>query len=355
MVNMDKIIEEGVSKLMRDLLTYPIENNKKRMKRAFKNLLGYGESAPDRFFWPHAMMAQALWEYYKVSNDTSVLSLLEEYYDKHKGDVRNIKYPDTVMNGYTLIELYEKTGKQEYASMLDSMADYLKKAPRALDGSILYRANQKEMVYADTIGMIVPFMCRYGAMTGDAELQELAVKQVINFLENGIDAESGLPYHAYNAESNVKYGIIGWGRAVGWILMGIADAIKFIDEKLKCELVDVLVKLAQSIIKYQRGDGLYSWQLQAIDGPVDISATGMILASIMKLLKQGLISEKHQDAVDKGYIAIKDQQGVYSQCLAECDAISCYPQIYGEYPWGTAMIVDFYYNKIQKNMYESIS
>lgn len=336
---MDKIIEEGVSKLKRDLLTYPVETSKKRIKRTIKSLLGHGETAPDRFFWPHAMMAQALWVDYEASADEKVLSILEEYYNKHESAAKNIKYPDTVMNGYTLIDLYEKTGNEEYGLVLESMAQYLKKAPKAKDGSILYRANQKEVVYADTIGMIVPFMCRYGEKTGDRELQELAIKQVINFHKSGMDAKSGLPYHAYNADTKVKQGIIGWGRAVGWILLGIADGVNYLDNNQKARLTKVLDKLIEDTIKYQRQDGLFSWQLQSVDGPEDISATGMILSAIKTLIDQGLINDNYKDVIEKGVNTIKEQSGVYSKCLAECEALSCYPQVYGEYPWGTAAIV----------------
>ena len=336
---MDKIIEEGVSKLKRDLLTYPVETSKKRIKRTIKNLLGRAEAAPDRFFWPHAMMAQALWVDYEASADEKVLSILEEYYSKHESAAKNIKYPDTVMNGYTLIDLYEKTGNEKYGLVLESMAQYLKTAPKAKDGSILYRTNQKEVIYADTIGMIVPFMCRYGAKTGDRELQELAIKQVADFIESGIDAESGLPYHAYNAATKQKLGIIGWGRAVGWILMGIADGASYLNDNHKARLTDGLDKLIEATIKYQRKDGLYSWQLQAIDGPEDISATGMILSAIKTLLDRGLINDNCKDVIDKGLKAIKEQSGAYNKCLAECEALSCYPQVYGEYPWGTASLV----------------
>lgn len=343
-IDMDKIIEEGVSKLRRDLLTYPVENSKSKCKRLLKNMLGRGEAAPDRFFWPHAMMADALWQYYKFSSDELVLSLLKDYYNRHYKDVQNIKYIDTIMNGYTLIDLYKKTAKTEYRIMLEKMANYLKTAPKARDGSILYRANQNEMVYADTIGMIVPFMCRYGTMAEDEELQELAVKQVINFINNGMDARSGLPYHAYNAETKEKYGIIGWGRAVGWILLGIVEGLYYLGDEKKEQLVFFLNKILSFVVKYQREDGMFSWQLQSIDGPADISATGMILTSICLIPKGQLFFNQYQEVIDKGLKGVKDKQGAYDKCLAECVALGCYPQRYSEYPWGTSSAISFLLN-----------
>ena len=45
---------------------------------------------------------------------------------------------------------------------------------------------------------------------------ELAVSQIANFLAYGIDTTTELPYHGYEVETGMKYGIIGWGRAVGF-------------------------------------------------------------------------------------------------------------------------------------------
>lgn len=340
-----EIIEIGINKIKRDLCTYPSYSSKDRFKRAVKKMIGRGEGSVDRFFWPHAMMADALWCYYEKTGDQESLELITKYYQTHLKELDIIKYPDTVMNGYRLIDLYEKTGKPEYRTAIDKMAKYLIDAPRAADGSILYRINQKEQVYADTIGMICPFLFRYGALTGDDRYSQLAVKQILNFIENGMDAESGLPYHAYNSTTKVKQGIIGWGRAVGWILMGIVEGINYSDSSTKKQLISILEELLLRVIKYQRNDGWFSWQLQAVEGPADISGTGMILLPIIELLKLKLIDVKYQKIVDKGIEAVCEYNGAYDGCLAECQALGCYPQVYGEKPWGTAAILRFIIDK----------
>lgn len=333
------IIDFGISEIKRDICTYPSFGSKEKLKRAIKNAMRRGEETVDRFFWPHAMMVDVLWRYYEQSGDQKSFTLITKYYQKHLGDLNSIKYPDTVMNGYRLIDLYEKTGKSEYKLAIDKMAEYLLDVPRATDESILYRANQKEQVYADTIGMVVPFLFRYGALVEDSRYTELAIKQLDNFMQQGMDAESGLPYHAYNATTKLKQGIIGWGRAMGWILMGIADGISYVGSEHKEQLINMIEEILPSVVKYQRADGLFSWQLQAVDGPEDISATCMILSSIKTMLSQGLINSNYQEVIDKGMKAIIEQSGAYNKCLAECEALSCYPQVYGVYPWGTASIV----------------
>ena len=42
---------------------------------------------------------------------------------------------------------------------------------------------------------------------------------------------SGLPYHGYDLKTKVKYGIIGWGRAVGWLLLAMADSYEYLEKE----------------------------------------------------------------------------------------------------------------------------
>ena len=62
-------------------------------------------------------------------------------------------------------------------------------------------------------------------MFGNAEAAALARRQIGSFLNYGMDYLSSLPYHGYDRQSGVKYGIIGWGRATGWLLMGMSGII----------------------------------------------------------------------------------------------------------------------------------
>ena len=61
----------------------------------------------------------------------------------------------------------------------------------------------------------------YGEIFDKQEYRELAVLQIVNFLSYGMDGKTGLPYHGYDMTDSCKYGIIGWGRAVGWLLRGM--------------------------------------------------------------------------------------------------------------------------------------
>ena len=151
--------------------------------------------------------------------------------------------------------------------------------------------------------MLCPFACRYGVQKQDKELLNLGIRQLELFFQKGMDEKTGLPYHGYDEKNGTKYGIIGWGRACGWMLLGLSQSILWISEqpagaeqtnKLQAEqsaacpssqsvaregcnrLLLLQQQLLDSIFVWQRADGGFSWQLQAQEGHRDTSAEGMI-------------------------------------------------------------------------------
>lgn len=109
-------------------------------------------------------------------------------------------------------------------------------------------------------------------------------------------------------------------------------------------LQDSYISLMDAVLAYQHKDGYFSWQLQAVDGPVDTSATGMICAALRQGIEMGILSEPvYEHALWAGRYAIgesiRDSQ-VYD-CSGECEGFGQYPQRYGAYPWalGTALML----------------
>lgn len=333
----ETMIEKLIVQMQYDLLHYSQESIKKKIKRILRNLMRVQHiDKPDNFFWPNAMIAEALVESLIQYPQKETQKVLEQYVNQWIQKNKQISYVDQIMNGYAICELYEKNAQSDYLNILEQMKRYLLHCDKASDGSLLYRSNQKEYVYADSLGMVCPFLCRYSVLSGEKKLADLAIKQFTNFREHGYDAKSGLPYHAYHAGNGEKLGIIGWGRAVGWILTGMSDSMQYLQEQ-DLEIVQKLFcELGNTIITYQRIDGFFSWQLQAMEGPRDISATSMILGALQVAVKKKFLDEKFERVIEKGKNAILSTQNVLSSCLAECEGLGSYPQYYDRYPWGDA-------------------
>lgn len=349
MIDREVNVNNLINTAKKDLKGYPYIDRNKKIKIGLKNVVNFISGNQlvyiDKFSWPNAMLAISL-EYsynkFKSENDFSAVKL---YIDKWIISGMKINNLDNSMNGYVAIFLYElKKNDEKYKDVIIKLVDYLYKHPKDKYESLPYRSAYPDQIYIDAIGMICPFLCRYAKTFHDNTAMKLAVKQIENFMLYGIDKESGLPYHGYNSSTGEKKGIIGWGRAVGWLLVGIVDSIQFLDENEYLYLKGVYKKLVETVITYQLNNGYFTWQLQAVDGPIDTSATYMILYSIKKGVELGIISsEIYENNIVKGFCAIKEsyKEDNIINCSSECGGFGIYPQKFGSYPWGLASTISF--------------
>lgn len=358
--------EALVETACQELLTYGVWNGRSRMKYLVKKYLLRRRVAPeDPVFWPTGLLAAGLWqcrqeiktggaasgEADKVS--AAMISLvLEAYYDRWQQKKCPVIWLDDLLAGETLLDLYEEyrlrgqdngivheKNAEKYRQGIEKMADFGLAYPTDETGSFPYRADQdRELVFVDSIGLACPFLYRYGALYDRQEAMEVAVKQIVNFLAYGMDVSTGLPYHGYSVAQDCKYGIIGWGRAVGWLLRGMCGCM--MTEYGLLRLEESYAKVVDAALAYQRKDGCFAWQLQAMEGPADTSATGMICGALKQGIERGILKEeKYEQALQNGTSGIEKwiRNGRVYQCSGECEGLGQYPQRYGAYPWALGM------------------
>lgn len=325
-----------------ELLKYPKRNIGYRLKRTIKMLAGRKVEPIDKINWPNGLLAKCLADYYKEHKNSEeariIVNTLKKYYDKWIGSNHKMYYLDDAFSGMALIDLHQITGEDKYKQAADKIAQYLFHHETDNAGSLSYRPKQKnDYIFADAIGMVCPFLCKYGSTYGDMNAVNLAVTQLQNFIGFGMDEKTGLPYHGYQYESGVKYGIIGWGRAVGWLMIGMAESLAYMEETRPSyePIKQAYRRLVDKVEAYQLEGGLYSWQLGAKDGPVDTSATAMILYAIARSLDTKVLIGIHKSRMMRGREALWNsvKEGKIYGCLAECQGFGMYPQVYGAYPW----------------------
>ena len=334
--SMDQNLNELLQETKYQLFHYPETDKKQMIKYVIKRIIRPAHTPKkDTFFWPHALLTQSL-------EEAGEAEVLKRYYDLwiEKGmPIHNI---DNVMHGYSLLYVYEKTGEEKYKLAAERLYMFLVKYQREMQGCIPYRKGNPNHIYVDGVGMIVPFLCRYGKMFEQREAMDLGIAQIRDFLESGMDEKSSLPYHGYDLKTGVKYGIIGWGRALGWLLLAMADSYEFVDEKDRQWLSEVYRKLLINSLSYLRKDGYFSWQITAVEGPKDTSATAMIGYALKKgkiyLMNENMQQEDRvlvEDALKKIESAMVNscKNGKIYDCSGECHGFSQYPQVYGAYPW----------------------
>ena len=156
----------------------------------------------------------------------------------------------------------------------------------------------------------------------------MGLKQLELFVAHAMDEVSGLPYHGYIinqsnlAGKEVKQGIIGWGRGVGWLLLGMSRYR---------ELRKATATVATAAKALQTENGLWAWQLCATGGPRDTSGTAMIAYG---LAMEGFEQKSLVDKAIQGLLECVASDGRLMNCLDDGRGISQHPQNYGHYPWG---------------------
>lgn len=325
-----------------DLLCYPKRNIGYYLKRTIKILIGQKAEPLDKINWPTGLLAKSLTDYYMENKNSeearTIINCLKKYYDRWIERGCKMYYLDDAFSGMALIDLHQITGEEKYKKAADAVVQYLFAHETDGAGSMPYRPKQKNgYIFADSIGMVCPFLCKYGSTYSDMNAINLAVTQIQNFIDFGMDEKTGLPYHGYQYESGVKYGIIGWGRAVGWLMIGMAESLAYMEEtRPSYEMIKQSYRrLVDKVEAYQLEGGLYSWQLGAKEGPVDTSATAMILYAIARSLDTKVLIGIHKSRMMRGREALWNsvKEGKIYGCLAECQGFSMYPQVYGAYPW----------------------
>ena len=134
-------------------------------------------------------------------------------------------------------------------------------------------------------------------------------------------------------------------------MLAMADGIEYIPEGTERQyIIDAFQKLMESALQYHREDGYFSWQLPAMEGPKDTSATAMIGYALKKGRnyfnhngnqeqnsfgkgdKKSTVVEEVIEKIEAALISSCKNGKIYD-CSGECHGFSQYPQVYGTYPW----------------------
>lgn len=339
------IIDEAIAELGGIMDVSPGQ----RAKDLVKNALGRSVRTRDPMFWPAGMLMLGLSEAGRraasegsddmtAKIDRAVLDHMRLWKEKYG---RKISYIDDALAGVAFVRLHERTEDEKLRSELREAADkiykYLQEAARDPEGTIVYNADRSlSNVFADGIGQTAMFLSAYARAFGVTDAEKLARVQLANFMKHGMDDRSGLPYHGYALAKDgtcEKRGVLSWGRAAGWLIMGLSEYVKVSDETQAEEnagIIDWYRGLSKALLTYQKSEGGYGWQVQAVDGHTDTSATGMI---VYGLLNGGGAAAGEVEASLKALLNSTEGGKVVS-ALSSCDDFGVHYQTYGNYPWG---------------------
>ncbi len=343
-------LEKMIKAARADLAGINEYSTKTALKDAAKKMLGRPTTNRDMLFWPAGLLLMGLYDISRTIPSKSslreeIITDIKGYFDTWKSQTgEKVSYIDDSLAGLTLINLYKETGDDIYRGWADKIYDFLLNYDKNSEDSIVYnRKAGNNYIFADGSGETAMFLLRYGKITGKQDASSLGLKQLTNFHKHGMDKISGLPYHAFSLEKNEKLGLLAWGRACGWLLMGYSEALH---SEYRNEILDDYLAMCDALLRYKRPDGGFSWHIPAVDGAADTSASAMIgycLADGLSLGVFGNDMEKYNKAVldVQNFILKNTKNGYVMSSLSGCEDLAVHRQIYGHYPFGQGAALSF--------------
>ena len=397
-------MEEAAGNMLEELRKPQLSRT---LKNAARRALGREVPVKDLLYWPAGMLVLGLMEAEKAiaaqpaGEQQKLPQKVREVLTAWEKGGEKLQYPDDALLAAAVLGSF--AGGKELAERMEA---FLEETERDELGLILYRPGRDDCeVLADGIGMSAMFLARRaGQLTGTDGMEEHvltllneAYHQLRSFYLITLDPDSGLLWHGYELQADgsiVRKGLIGWGRAMGWYLMGLSELCCVMRE-LGVETDEdeedpqkTFAKLLLKCFSLQRENGLLPWTftdvvslggdlfrsvtsgelrealqspdnaeegeetariLAASEIPTDLSASAMIGYAAARALKAGVFDQAGSAAelgeklrkLREGILSFVDESGQAGGALAECVGFGNHPQRYGIYPWGQGAALAF--------------
>ena len=350
-------ISKLIGKARQTIISYPKTGVKDELKNILKYILGRGYQNKDMLNWPNGLVIRGLVDRYEslkadeeqLVEAEEILNSLTDFAKKWISKGSRIYALDDAIAAEVFVFLYAETGNEDYADAAESVYRYLIGSHTDSQGSLIYRPMQgNDYILADMIGMVCPFLSMYGEVFDEAEAFSLAKRQLLNFIENAFDSKSRLPYHGYSLKEGIKHGIIGWGRAVGWVLLGMIYYLNYAahDEDYE-RIAQAYKELSSAVLECTDCNGIFSWALPETEGHFDTSGTAMICDALSLGISDGLLAPgEFEELLENCMEALNREITVdgVRNALAECGGFGVHPQIYGSYLWSLGPVISFFSN-----------
>lgn len=248
-----------------------------------------------------------------------------DYYVKEDGTVYDYKPEeyniDHLNNGKMLLTLYQVTGKEKYKKALDQMYGQWKQHPRNEFGGLWHKKMYPNQMWLDGLYMGAAFYAQYSSVFHDTAAFDEITLQFTLIEKQTRDKKTGLLVHAWDASRSQPWAnpISGksphvWARAMGWYGMALVDALDYypINHPGRKELIQILQRFVQAIVKVQNANGLW---YDIIDAPSDArnyfeaSASSMMSRILFKAVKNGYIDNSYLTNAQKAY------DGIVTNCV----------------------------------------
>lgn len=264
-----------------------------------------------RFDWVPGVGLYGIWRAYEVTGREAYLDFLIKWAKLHLQQAYDQKTVNSTAPLLTIVELYRKTGEEEYLKVCVDMAKYIMtEASLTIDGGLEHTVTENgahfgNQMWADTLFMVCIFLAKLGSITGNRDYTDFAVGQLVLHYKLLWSQEAGLFYHGWDGNLCTHLSGVYWGRANAWILYSTVEILKEAGEFEGREMVlKCLRGQVDSLAGWQRRNGLFGTILDDPEAYDELSATAGIVCGIQRGVKAGYLEDSALEVARKAYPAL---------------------------------------------------
>lgn len=266
-----------------------LEFDKKQIEEVIDKIVKKTMNMDLTWDWPCGVAYYGIGEAYEKTGKEEYLTLLKDRVDELISlGLPKVWTVNACAMGHCLITLYKATNDKKYYDILMSKIDYisndaLRFADHVLQHTVSANNDFPEQAWCDTLFMAAYFMLRMGKKLEDESLVDDALNQYYWHIQYLQDKASGYFYHGYNNITKDHMSGFYWGRANGWTAYTMAMAKQYINYlypmfmEIDCSLRDQLAGLKS----VQSNNGLWHTIVDDVESYEEVSASCGIAAAMI--------------------------------------------------------------------------
>ncbi len=269
-----------------------LEYDKKQIEEVVDKIVKKTMNMDLTWDWPCGVAYYGISQAYEKTGKEEYLTLLKDRVDELiELGLPKVWTVNACAMGHCLVSLYQATGEQKYYDILMTKVKYIREEALRFGDNVLQHtvsANNDfpEQAWADTLFMAALLMLRVGVMNKDEDMINDALNQWywhIKFLQ---DPSSGFYYHGWdNIAGNHMSGIY-WGRANAWAAYTMSQVGGILPEcYLYPKYMDVAGSLNEQLAALktvQTENGLWRTVLNDESSYEEVSASAGIAAAMLE-------------------------------------------------------------------------
>ena len=224
---------------------------------------------------------------------------------------RRIMLDDSSAPALPFVQLYLKGILPEAKGLVDSIAAYVTgRQSRLADGTLCRPEPEPGTVWADDLFMSVPFLLRYGAVTGSHRYYDDAALQVLNMHKHLFDGGKGLAFHGWYSTRNT-HSVAFWGRANGWILWAVSEVLLHLPRSHREyeRILEIFRTQIKGVVRYQNAGGMWHQVLDRPSSYEETSCTAMFVLALARGVRNGWIEPTYRRSALAGWNGITRKIG----------------------------------------------